>query len=297
MARSRTTLAFRNGEIEVHALTDDVRPARTASEMFPEADRALVDRHRDWLAQGLMDPHDDRLILGYRSWLIRTAELTILFDLSVGEDKTHPSRPDLHQVKSGWFNDLGLAGASPADIDLVVLSHLHLDHIGWLTRRHGDQWRPTFPEAKHLVSPIELEHWSEHHRDYPWMGESYAESIAPVREAGLFELVSPGHRIAEGITLIPLAGHTPGMLGLQIDSGQQRLLFVGDLIHHPVQVREPHLSSVFCDEPRAAVAARAEFLGHHADTNDLIFPAHFPNGFGTIVRCDDGYDFLTHDPR
>lgn len=279
----------------LHPLEDRVMPARTAPEMFPKADRALVERHRAWLEDGLMEAGTDKLILAYRSWLLKLPEMTLLFDLSVGEDKNRPHRPDMHEVKSNWLNDLGRAGFAPRDVDMVFCSHLHLDHIGWMTRKVKQSWVPTFPSAPHLVTRAELDFWRARHGDYDWMGESYIDSVAPIVDAGLIRIVSEHAELAEGVKVISIPGHSPGMVGIEICRGGQTCVLAADIAHHPLQFREPQLSTIFDHDPDQSEQSRRAFIDRYADSDALIAPIHFPRAAGYLASNGTGVDFKFND--
>lgn len=290
------TLRYKSASFEIHAIEDSIHAARTPQQLFPKANDALVEKHRHWLENGLMQSPGDKLLLAYRSWLIRLPEMNILFDLSTGEDKSHPARPDLNRAKTNWLNDLGRAGVAPSDIDIVAVSHLHLDHVGWLTRRHNQIWKPTFPQARHLVTASELDFWTKSADDYSWMGESLKESISPIYEADLFETVALDDEIAEGVKTFCLSGHSPGMMGMMIERDGVRCVMAADVAHHPLQFIEPQLSTSFCHDPVKAEETRRNFISRHVNSGDLIFPIHFPIPFGSLVSNAGKIDFLFEGP-
>lgn len=263
-------------EFELHPLTDRVAAARTAPEMFPKADAAMIERHRHWLEDGFMEPGTDKLILAYRSWLVKLPDMTILFDLANGEDKPRPHRPDMDRMKSNWLVDMGRAGVSPDDIDLVLCSHLHLDHTGWMTRQVKGEWQPTFLGRRHLVSRTELEFWRANVGDYPFQGESLMDTVEPLLAAGLVDAVEEYHQITDGVSLFPLPGHSPGMFGMKIERGGETCVLAADLAHHPLQLHEPQLSTIFDTDPDESEATRRAFMEEYADTGALIVPIHFP---------------------
>lgn len=275
----------------VQAATDFTGASRLASELLPEFGEDLIAEHREWLREDFDDA--GRLRMAYRSFVLRHAGEVIVIDAAVGEDKEFPNRPAWHHAKTGWLNDLGRAGARPDEVTAVFLTHLHADHVGWLTRRAHDSWVPTFPNARHLVSAVEMDHWARHADAVPFMARAFPDSIAPVREAGLFEFVEPGAALGD-LRVVDLAGHSPGMLGLHLMDGERvAAAFTADLAHHPVQFAAPVLSTIFCADPAAARSRREHHLARYAADGTLLFCGHFAGGFaGTVEPHGSGYRFV-----
>ena len=124
------------------------------------------------------------------------------------------------------------------------------------------------------------------------MTDSFKDSVLPVVEAGKADLVSGEHEIQDGLWLEPLPGHSPGMVGLNLESDGDRAVFCGDLMHHPIQVPEAQMSSIFCDDPVQSAETRIAFLERHADTSTLILPTHFAgDSAGRIASTANGLVF------
>lgn len=282
------------GALKVHGLIDGVSPARTAEEMLLGAPEGLVENNRDWLVPDYLDPHSDRLILAYQSFVIQAPDANILVDCAIGEDGEYQSRPDWHHAKSDWLNDLGQAGLAPKDIDMVFLTHLHVDHTGWLTRRTTEGWVPTFPKARHLVTEKEREFWIERHQEFAFMEQSIPDSVKPVDNAGLFEFMQPGDEVAKNMFVVDLAGHTPGMVGLEYREGGKVLAaFNADLMHHPLQMAVPEMSTRFCTDPEQAAVVRREKLSEYASDGTVMFCGHFPGeSAGKVAIKGNGFQFV-----
>ena len=265
------------GDIRVHSLVDHVGPTRLAAELFgPDADD-LIRRHPGLLGADYVDPQTGRMILAYQSFLIATPEATVLVDAAVGEDGEYPARPDWHRRKSDWLNHLGRAGFAPEDIDIVFLTHLHVDHVGWLSRRQADVWVPTFPRARHVVTAAELDYWRSHHADFPWMARSYPDSIEIVERAGLFETIEGGAALTETLRTVDLSGHSIGMIGLEVAGPDGPVAaFNADLMHHPIQNIDTSLTTPFCHDKPATVAVRRRKLAEYAKAGTMVFCGHFP---------------------
>lgn len=143
-------------------------------------------------------------------------------------------------------------------------------------------WRkPTFPTARHLFAQTEFEHWqaTAYHE-----GDVFGDSVAPVADAGLADLVPVDHRVDSRIRFDPTPGHTPGHVSVVVESEGQRAVITGDMIHTPIQVADVSLSSMFDFDPAQAAATRASFLTRYAD-GDLVIGTHWGGpGAGRIVR-------------
>ncbi len=175
----------------------------------------------------------------------------------------------------------------------MVNTHVHYDHVGWNTRRDGDGWVPTFPNAQYLIPRADKEYFDpRNHSLAPERREGnrlmYADSIAPVlSRATLWEA---SHRIDANLTLESAPGHTPGSSLLRLQSGTDRAVFVGDLVHSPVQMVAPEHNSCFCEDPADAVATRRRVLGRAADLGELVIPAHFAgSGVMEASRYGEGF--------
>ncbi|MFE4644008.1 MBL fold metallo-hydrolase, partial [Streptomyces sp. NPDC056730] len=199
-------------------------------------------------------------------------------------------RPDL----SGFLANLARAGVRPEDVDIVVNTHLHVDHVGWNTCLDGRSWVPTFPNATYLMAKDDFDFWNPENGHKPSLGRGnqnvFEDSVAPVHEAGQTLLWENSHRIDANLRLDAAPGHTPGSSVLTLESGSDRAVFVGDLLHSPVQILEPDANSCFCEDPVGARATRRKLLGWAADNNALLIPAHL-GGHGAAEVVRDGGTF------
>ena len=182
--------------------------------------------------------------------MIRTKHHTILFDTCCGNHKERGGVYPFHMVDTPYLENLAAMGCKPEDIDFVMCSHLHADHIGWNTRLQDGKWIPTFPKAKYLVSRDEAAYWEVAVRDkneVPFAIAAYEDSVAPVIAAGQFVTVDGKDGVAallgDEFQLYPLAGHTPGHTGLLVESGNSRALLTADALHSPIQFLHPEWST------------------------------------------------------
>lgn len=247
--------------------------------LLPGADLAELGTEGEALAGVHLDPVRGLLHLAVQSHLVRLAGRTILIDACIGEDKPRPRRLDWHERRrTGFLKRLADVGVSPEDVDVVLCTHLHADHVGWNTRLENGRWVPTFPNARYVMARAELAHWREaaaRPSEHPLNHGSYADSVLPIIEAGLAHEAEPGDEIAEGATILALFGHTPGHVGLEVaNRAGPALAFCGDAIHSPVQILRPGWSSAFCSDPAAAATSRTALLERAADSDLVIVPAH-----------------------
>jgi glyoxylase-like metal-dependent hydrolase (beta-lactamase superfamily II) len=258
---------------------------------FTGFDRQVLQDNLGWLAPNHYVPQTDALITSVHSWLIKTPRHTILLDSCSGNHKDRHWWPRFHQLDTPFLERLAAAGARTQDIDIVLCTHLHADHIGWNTRLVNGRWVPTFPNAKYLFSKIENDYWdprqhSEESSD-PTRNIAYVDSVLPVLEAGQAQLVDGIHAIDESLRIEPAPGHTPGHILLKV-LGEQGGVFCGDVIHHPLQIYAPHWNTQFCQDPQQARVTRRAVLQYCADSESLLLPTHFGAPHVARVSARDG---------
>jgi glyoxylase-like metal-dependent hydrolase (beta-lactamase superfamily II) len=259
--------------------------------LYPASTPEAIERHRHWLEPRLLDPATGLLVLGIHSYLIRSRNHTILVDACSGNDRPRPNKPRYHMKNWPFLENLARTGVAPEDVDFVLCTHLHVDHVGWNTRLVEGKWVPTFPNARYLFGRKEWEHWSsEHarHRD----GDVMDDSVRPIIDAGLAELVDMHHVLTPEVRLEPTPGHTPGHVSVRISSRGEEAVITGDLMHHPLQCAEPDLANNFDVDAAAARRTRREFLARYSDTPVLVLGTHFapPTG-GWIVAAAQAWRF------
>jgi glyoxylase-like metal-dependent hydrolase (beta-lactamase superfamily II) len=208
---------------------------------------------------------------------VRAGSVRILVDAGVGDGKLRPEIRDWSLMRSGTLERLEEAGFGPDHLDLVVVTHLHLDHVGWLTRGATDgAWTPTFPRARHLLVDRELDSWL----GFP-VGPSadalaaIEDSVRPVVAAGIVDRVQPGERVVPGVSLVPSHGHTPGHTSVLIESRGESMLITGDAIHHPIQLAHPDWGSASDTDAAQAASVRLDLLERCATDGTLLFGSHF----------------------
>ena len=187
-----------------------------------------------------------------------------------------------------FLERLRAVGVAPEDIDIVLCTHLHADHVGWNTKLENGRWVPTFPNARYLFSRIEKEHFDpevgDRRAQSPGRSQMYDDSVLPVLQSGQALLLEGDHAIDDRMVVEPAPGHTPGHVILKLNDGGGRGLFCGDVLHHPVQVYEPTWNTRFCELPAEAAATRRRVLEHCAEHNALLFPTHFAAPHVAAIR-------------
>jgi len=260
----------------------------TPAQFFPESPDGSWDEHRSWLAPDFWAPDTDECVSTIQSWLLRSAGRTILVDTGVGNHKDRPYAPVWNRLDTDFLDNLAAAGVQPEDVDLVINTHLHIDHVGWNTYLDGRTWAPTFPNASYLMPQRDFDFWNPVNQNKAVLGRGnqnvFEDSVAPVHAAGLAHLWDDTYRIDENLRLDLAPGHTPGSSVLTLESGGDRALFVGDLVHTPLQIVEPETNSCFCEDPTEARATRHKLLGRAAESNALVFPAHLGGQGGVEVE-------------
>ena len=282
------------GLFEIQAVEEWSGLYRNPLEMYPDATPEIVDRHRDWLVPEALDSETGQMLFAFQSYLVRTGRYTILIDTCVGEDKERPNRPNWHRQKWPWLDNLKAAGVTPEEIDFVMCTHLHVDHVGWNTKLQNGRWKPTFPNACYLFGETEFRHWEREAQDLDFMREVFADSVLPVMDSGKATLIDADYQIDDGLTIELTPGHTPGHICLHANSLGQHAVFSGDLMHHPLQVPEPQLSSIFCSDAAQSRATRSAFVDRYTGTDSVILPAHFPGRSAGRMREHGGrtlFDF------
>ena len=275
------------GDISIHRVLEFEGPLIAPEILLPEATKAQIDSHRTWLEPTLLDRVSGDLILAFHSIVIHTPKHTILIDTCGGNDKHRPQKVRYHHKHYPYLPNLSGAGFSPEQIDVVLCTHLHVDHVGWNTQLLNGRWVPTFPNAHYLFARDELTYWQSHYPTEAFTDDPYYEdSILPVIEAGLTRVVDGDYQIDDWVRLVPTPGHTPGHVCVEVSSRGMLAVLSGDLMHHPVQCAEPDWSSCFCVDADHSRRTRIAFLAEHADSKTLILPAHFPTPTAGRVVSD-----------
>ena len=256
--------------------------------LIPKADHDVLASHASWLRPHFVDD-DGNLMLSIHAFGITAGDRKIIVDTCIGNDRKIPGMEAL-TLDTPFLDDLAAAGFPREEVDTVICTHLHFDHVGWNTMLVDGAWVPTFPNARYLVCREEWAHWdAEGQSGY---ASTIEDAVRPVIDAGLADLVPPDHQVTDEIRLEPTPGHTPGHVAVHIESGGKHAFITGDLAHHPVQFAEPDWCSDPDTDPAQSEATRRRLLAEHGDTDVLVLGTHFaPPCSGRLVTDGNGYRF------
>jgi glyoxylase-like metal-dependent hydrolase (beta-lactamase superfamily II) len=255
--------------------------------LLPQATPDLI-KPIAWLQPHFAD-ENGRLRMSIHSFIVETPGRRIIVDTCLGNDKQSRRIPHWNDRQGPFLADLADAGFPPESIDTVLCTHLHVDHVGWNTMLRDGKWAPTFPQARYLMGRAEYEHW-RNNTARPDMQPILADSVLPILDAGLAQLVETDHSICDELSLIPTVGHTPGHVSVRIMSRGEEALITGDFMHHPCQIAHPEWDTTADSDPAQGIRTRWEMFEKLAGTPVLVIGTHFAGATaGHIVRDGDSY--------
>jgi glyoxylase-like metal-dependent hydrolase (beta-lactamase superfamily II) len=253
-----------------------------------------VERH-PWLSPDFVT-EDGAAKLSIHGLVIDTGEVRILVDTCVGDQREGLVMPPM---PSNFLASLAAAGYGVDDIDIVICTHMHFDHVGWNTRREGDRTVVTFPRARYLFGRTEWEHWSTEDEEGS-VDNEYAtnidDTVRPVLEAGAADLVETDHQVCPQVRLIPTPGHTPGHVSVVIESNGQRAVITGDMAHHPLQFAEPQIGAPADSDTPLGAQTRKTFCTERAADGALVIGTHFGGPTAGRIQPDGGTWRLVSEP-
>jgi glyoxylase-like metal-dependent hydrolase (beta-lactamase superfamily II) len=280
-------LQWKIGDVTITRVQESVAAIPPVG-LMPKATDDVLASHASWLRPNFVDD-DGNLVLSIHAFGIEVGDRKIIVDTCIGNDRKIPGMEAL-TLDTPFLDDLAAAGFPREEVDTVICTHLHFDHVGWNTMLVDGEWVPTFPNARYVLCRDEWEHWNTEGQG------GYAltidDAVRPVIDAGLADLVPPDHKVADEIRLEPTPGHTPGHVAVHIESGGKHAFITGDLAHHPVQFAEPDWCSDPDTDPAQSEATRRRLLAEHGDTDVLVIGTHFaPPCSGRLVTDGNGYRF------
>ena len=281
------------GEYSIEKVVELERPFAHAQQFFPDLTAETLEICQRELPQGRLTA-DGFLNMSYHAFVVRTGRHTILVDTCCGNHKNRAARADFHQLDTRFIAALEDAGVTPEQVDFVMCTHLHWDHVGWNTRLIDGRWVPTFPNAKYIVSRAEYEFWDAAYArgDASIHCISFEDSVLPIKRAEQIVVVEEDHRFEDGIQFEPCFGHSPGHVVINLSSGGAHGTLVGDVIHHPIQLRFPAMSTTADLDRDQARQSRSALIERLAGSGALLFPAHFnAPTVGRIEPTAEGYRF------
>ena len=255
------------------------------SALLPGAE-GVVDEF-EWLKPDFVT-EEGKMKLSIHALIIESEGLTIIVDTCCGNNKQRPGAIAFDNLETDFIEELEKSGYKPEDVDVVVSTHLHVDHVGWNTTLVDGTWVPTFPNAEYLFVKDELDYWSSEPQDY---GPVFEDSVQPILDAGMATIIDVGYEITGEIGLELTAGHTPGHVSVTINSQDELGLVTGDMTHHPVQFAKPDLASSADWNQEMSTATRLEAYERWSDGR-LIIGTHFAGRTaGILVAQENSWRF------
>ena len=285
------------GAVEIHRVEELRHEAPVGPEQYAGYDESEWAANADVIEDFDWNADRTAVVRTHHTWVLRSGGRIVLIDTALGNHKSRPNVPAFGHLETDYLRRLGAVGVRPEQVDLVVTTHLHIDHVGWHTRLEDDGWVPTFPNARYLLPRADVQYWDpENDGRYTRVGDTfmanvYADSITPILDACLADQWEGSYVIDENLTVEAAPGHTPGSCVVKLSSGVDKGVFIGDVCHNPVQFRLPHWTSCLDEDRDRARISRRNTLGWAAENRALIFGAHFGQDHAAEVRSvGSGFD-------
>ena len=225
---------------------------------------------------------DGRIQLYYGHFFVRSCGKTILVDTGMGPGP-HPTRGN----RTGdLLNQLKGLGVNPEDVDIVLHSHLHHDHVGWNLDLTGDTPKPYFPNARYLVPRLDWEYFIQ--PDVLETAPQVRENVLPLEKLGIMDLIDEGHNVTDEITTLDTPGHTPGHQVALISSQGEKAMIVGDALHTKAQIMEPDWSAIVDTDKDESRRTRHALLDRAEKEDYVIAAGHFHprDHVGKVIRSE-----------
>lgn len=280
-----------------------------ATQLLPDIQQETLANDPAALDSRTYNPANRKVKLSVHSWLVRDGTRTILIDAGSGNDKDRPKLKALDHLHTPYLTRLMATGVSPEEIDYVLLTHLHADHVGWNTQFRDGRWVPTFPSAtvvcsrlewryaealsvgdKQMIQAVQSEAGLGEPNRTPLKGV-FEDSLAPIEGAGLLRQINvDGSEVLEGIRYVPTPGHSIDHAAIVISSEGEEAIFGGDVVHHPLEMSHPEIVSMFCEFPDAARTSRRALFDRASESRIPFYSSHFPaSSVGRVTRHATGY--------
>ena len=280
-------------DITIHPIVEQQGAFFKALEFFPKLSKELLDENRSWLQPQFIDA-DGGVVLCIQGFVIKTPHHNILIDSCVGNHKARPTRPFWNMLNSDRFEKaLAGAGLTVNDVDYVMCTHLHGDHVGWNTRLENGRWVPTFPKARYLMADRELAHWTAREKENPASVPWITDSVLPIVAAKREQIVKSDFAFSETVQFMPTPGHTIDHFSVLVGRPGEDVLITGDMIHSPVQGKYPELGMLADFDSAQAGKTRRQVFDRYCQEPTILCASHFPMPSTVRVqRWGDGYKFV-----
>ena len=276
------------GNVEVLALTDGEQPyPLTLDQLFPTVSAEAWAAFHKICPETFAKPNRWHGHIG--SFLLHSQGRNILVDTGKGPSV---SSPGIGNTFGGarecqLIGQLEAAGVSPKEIDIVFLTHLHPDHVGWNLSQISPRPKASFPWARYVINRADWETFKRADIQHKFPFPYWEEALGPLEKLGVLDLIEGEQALTGEISAFPTPGHTPGHMSLAIGSEGQRGYVIGDLAIHPAQLTETEWCDSWTMEPRQAEETRRRFINRAATENATLIAGHFPPpGFGRLIRKD-----------
>jgi glyoxylase-like metal-dependent hydrolase (beta-lactamase superfamily II) len=281
-------------DITIHPVVEQQGPFFDVMEFFPTLTREVLEENRSWLQPAFIDPATGRLVLCVQGFVIKTPHHNILVDSCVGNHKPRPTRPFWNMLDSDRFEkNLAAAQVNVADIDYVMCTHLHVDHVGWNTRLENGRWVPTFPNAKYIMADRELAHWTQKEKEDPAGAPWITDSVLPIVAANRAQVVKSDFALSDAVQFLPTPGHTIDHYSVLVGRPGRDALITGDMIHSPLQGKYPELGMRADYDSKQAGRTRRQVFDRFCESDTVMCVAHFPSpSTSRVRRWGDGYRFV-----
>ena len=272
------------GNVEILALLDG-ESTLPITKPFPDVAAETWTPYRQRFPETFIGT--DRIRAVFMCYLLRSQGRTILFDTGLGSNSTNPGTVAamFDGKDSSLLTELQSIGVRTEDVDMVFHSHLHPDHVGWNLSPSGSSRVPTFANARYVVHQTDWDVFKSPHDEELFGFTFWNETIGPLEDLGLIDLITGEHSLTSEITAIPTPGHTPGHMSLAIVSSGERALVLGDVFDHPAQVTQPDWECGFDMDPPLGVETRTRMFDRAEAENAVMAGSHH-SGFGKVVRVE-----------
>lgn len=266
--------SVRIGDAEIIALTDGYLEFEPSA-FFPNVPEENWETYRDHLTD------QGRILLNVGSFVVRSSGATVLIDTGLGEGD-HGLE---HSASGQLLDDMSARGISPDEINVVAITHLHLDHVGWNMVWRDDVYKPTFRNAKYWIPRADWDLFTR--RAEMKMFRYIKDQVSPLEPLGLVKFIEGGEQITDILTAVPTPGHTPGHTSFWVSSAGENAVILGDAAHVPLQAHHTDWSPKADIDPKVSPVSRREILDRAESEHAMVVSGHFPKpGFGRLSRRD-----------
>lgn len=274
------TESIQLGRLKILSVLDTTMIGRPSAMWPGRATDEAMEPHRHWL--------DERGLMHFRigSFAVHgTSRPLVLVDTGFGGREREPSPGGLRFRPGTMLEGLAAHGIAPGDVDIVLFTHLHIDHVGWNTVDYDGRPVLTFPRARYLVSRREWEYWTN--AEIAEGNQYVQDCVLPLRDSGRLELIDGEMAVTSELTAVPTPGHTPGHCSVAIVSDGERGVITGDVAHSPIQLTETEWSLALDLDPSLAARTRAGFTDRFDAEGTTVIGTHFPHpGFGRFIHLN-----------